>query len=96
MECKYCGKECQKAGRQKTGTQKYYCSSCKKYQQKEYRYIACRPGVTALIPKLVCNSFGIRGIARVLQIAVNTAVKQILCIAEMYYKAADTYEPQVF
>ncbi|MEQ1677946.1 MAG: IS1 family transposase [Chitinophagaceae bacterium] len=86
MECKYCNRKCQKAGRQKTGTQKYYCASCKKYQQKQYSYAACKPGVRAMLPKLVCNSVGIRGIARVLGIAINTVVRIIHRVAESIVK----------
>jgi len=33
MECQFCKGECQKAGRQKNGTQKHYCKRDKKYQQ---------------------------------------------------------------
>ncbi len=39
-----------------------------------------------MIPRLVCNSVGIRGIARVLKIAVNTVVKQIKRVAEQITK----------
>ncbi len=86
MECKYCNLQCQKAGKQKNGTQKYFCGTCKKYQQKTYEYSACKAGVIMMIPKLVCNSVGIRGIARVLSIAINTVVRKIKQIAEAIVK----------
>jgi insertion element IS1 protein InsB len=86
MECKYCKHKCQKAGMQKNGTQKYYCGTCKKYQQKYYNYSACKAGVVNMIPKLVCNSVGIRGIARVLSIAINTVVRKIKQIATAIVK----------
>lgn len=86
MECKYCRHKCQKAGSQKNGTQKYYCGNCKKYQQSQYRYAACKAGVEAMIPKLVCNSVGIRGIARVMGIAINTVIRKIKQIAAAIIK----------
>ncbi|MBI3235040.1 MAG: IS1 family transposase [Bacteroidetes bacterium] len=86
MDCQHCGKVCQKWGRQKNGSQRFYCKVCKKCQQKKYCYTACKSGVVCMIPRLVCNSVGIRGIARVLKIAVNTVVKQIKRVAEQIAK----------
>jgi insertion element IS1 protein InsB len=86
VECKYCGHKCQKAGKQKNGKQKHFCTACKKYQQEQYSYLACKAGVTAMIPKLVCNSVGIRGIARVMGIAINTVVRKIKQIAAAIIK----------
>jgi insertion element IS1 protein InsB len=86
MECKYCKANCCKAGKQTSGLQRYFCKNCKKYQQKEYSYHAYGKDVAAMIPRLVCNSVGIRGIARVLEIAVNTVVKQIKRLAEQIVK----------
>ncbi len=77
MECKYCKADCCKAGKQASGLQRYYCKTCKKYQQKEYTYRAYEKGVAEIIPALLCNSVGIRGIGRVLNIAVNTVVQLI-------------------
>jgi insertion element IS1 protein InsB len=88
MECKYCKANCCKAGKQASGLQRYLCTTCKKYQQKQYSYTACKAGVAALIPKLVCNSVGIRGIARVLCIAINTVVRAIQKIAASIIKPA--------
>jgi insertion element IS1 protein InsB len=45
-----------------------------------------KKGIMELIPKLVCNSVGIRGIARVLDIAVNTVVRLIKRTAEAIEK----------
>jgi transposase-like protein len=53
MECKFCKENCRKAGRQAKGEQRYYCKACKKYQQKEYKYVAYDPGIKLMIPKLV-------------------------------------------
>jgi transposase-like protein len=46
------------------GLQRYFCRSCNKYQQKEYIYKACDPGVNATMKLLVCESVDIRGIAK--------------------------------
>ena len=81
MECNYCSSKCQKAGRQRTGIQKYYCAYCKKYQQKEYSFRACSPNIKVILPKLVCNSVGVRGISRVLDIAASTVLRRIKKIA---------------
>jgi insertion element IS1 protein InsB len=59
-----------------------YCKQCKKYKQQVYSNTACQKGIAEMIPKLVCNSAGIRSIARVLDIAVNTVVRLIKKAAE--------------
>ncbi len=81
MDCKYCSRKCQCAGRQKNGTQRYFCRTCKKYQQKAYLYQACYGTVNKTIKLLVCESVGIRGISRVLKIAVGTVLSRIKLIA---------------
>ena len=35
MMCKFCDHPCQKAGEQKNGAQKLYCTICRKYQQMD-------------------------------------------------------------
>lgn len=81
MKCKFCEGTCQKAGRQKNGHQKFFCKACKKYQQQKYKYRAYEPEVTSMISKLKRESVGIRGVARILNIAVNTVLKYIKHIA---------------
>jgi insertion element IS1 protein InsB len=76
MNCRFCKGKCQKAGRQKNGMQKLYCKPCGKYSQTTYRYRACEQDNVAMIKRLVCESAGIRSIARVLQIGVNTVVRE--------------------
>ena len=80
MECKYCKGNCHKAGKQNNGRQRYYCRACKKYQQKDYRYFACKIDVLSMIPRLVCNSVGVRSISRILNIALRTASRLIKMI----------------
>ena len=81
MQCQYCGNSCQKAGRQKDGTQKLYCGVCGKYQQATYRNKAYEGKINHLISDLVCEGVGIRGIGRVLKIATNTVLTRIKGIA---------------
>lgn len=81
MECKYCGKGCQRWGRQSNGSQRFYCKQCKKCQQGKYQYKACATDMKKMIPKLVCNSVGVRSISRILEIAVKTAARYIQRIA---------------
>jgi IS1 family transposase/transposase-like protein len=82
MECKYCGRQCRRSGRQKSGIQRYYCLVCRKYQQKDYSYQACWSTTNETIRSLVCEGVGIRGISRVLKIATNTVLERIRRIAE--------------
>ena len=88
MECKYCKGNCQKAGKQKNGTQKLFCSVCSKYQQSVYLYNACRTQLNKMISTLVCESVSIRGIGRVLQIANATVISRIKAIAAAITKPA--------
>lgn len=93
MECKFCKGNCQKAGKQKNGSQKYYCKTCKKYQQKSYSYQAYIPGVNSMISELLCESVGIRGIGRILKIAVNTVLHKIKAIAASISKPEVSKKP---
>jgi hypothetical protein len=81
MECKYCNGKCQKAGKQKNGAQKLYCRTCRKYQQPVYKYCAYSKSVGPMIARLVCESVSVRGIGRIPEIAGNTFIHQIKCIA---------------
>ena len=77
MTCKFCDHPCQKAGKQKNGAQKFYCTLCRKYQQMTYQSRACCKGTKSMISKLVCESVSVRGIARILRISINTVQKDI-------------------
>lgn len=86
MDCKFCKGSCRKAGRQNNGRQRYYCRGCKKYQQGDYRYAAYQPGIVTMIPKLVKESVSIRGIGRILRIALATVAKKVKAIADAIQK----------
>jgi transposase-like protein len=79
--CKFCGRVCQKAGKQTNGKQRVYCKSCKKYQQETYRYQACKSGTMSMVAKLISESVSIRGISRVLKISKTSVIRKILAIA---------------
>ena len=96
MKCKFCKQICQKAGKQKNGTQKLYCTVCKKYQQSSYRYSAYNQDISEMISMLLCESVCIRGIARVLKIAVNTVLTAIRKIAASVQKPPIILNQQEF
>jgi transposase-like protein len=86
MTCKFCDHLCQRAGKQRNGAQKLYCTRCDKYQQQEYIYLACRAGTIEMVQSLTCESVGIRGISRVLGIAANTVMEKIRSKMHLYDK----------
>jgi insertion element IS1 protein InsB len=88
MECKFCSGKCNKAGKQKSGLQRYYCRGCKKYQQSNYRYFAYKKETASLIPSLVCESVRMRGIGRLLKIGLSTVIRKIRLIASGISKPA--------
>ena len=81
MDCKYCKKQCSKAGKNSTGKQKYYCLLCKKYQQKTYTYKAYDLKTDEQIIQYVKNSCGIRSIGKLIHISNTTVIKRIRQIA---------------
>jgi insertion element IS1 protein InsB len=81
ITCKYCNGSCIKDGFQKNGQQRYKCKLCKKRQQLTYRNQACNVGVNNWIIGLVKESCGIRSIARLLKLAINTIIKRIKQLA---------------
>jgi len=78
MKCQYCKSVCVKAGKQKNGTQKFRCKSCKKGQQENYIYHACILMKRELISTLIINNTGVRGIARSLKVSPTTVMKTVL------------------
>jgi insertion element IS1 protein InsB len=86
MNCKYCSASCIKAGVRNTGIQKFQCCSCKKYQQKTYQKNAYRSEINRNIVHLLVEGVGIRGIARVLRIAIKTVIQRIKKIARSINK----------
>lgn len=86
MKCLHCKSPCIKKGKRKTGTQKYQCTCCKKYQQETYLRQGWMPGNNERIKILVKESCGIRSIARILNISAVTVIKRIRHIASQIVK----------
>ncbi|WP_188938378.1 IS1 family transposase [Puia dinghuensis] len=81
MDCVNCQGKCWRSGRQKNGSQRYYCPACRKFQQARYQYKAYSASTDSQIRSLVCESVCIRGIARVLGIARGTVLDRIRGLA---------------
>jgi IS1 family transposase/transposase-like protein len=88
MNCYYCKNRCIKKGKHINGIQKYYCKSCKKYQQQQYQRRGWNPLLNKMIQKLVVESNGTRSIGRILEISGTTVTKRILRIAGKIQKPA--------
>lgn len=86
MDCRYCKGTCQKAGKQENGAQRLYCGVCGKYQQVSYKRQAYETEINDRIKSLLCEGVGIRGISRVLRIAVSTVLRRIRKIARQIDK----------
>lgn len=82
MDCQYCQNQCIKYGKQLDGTQRYFCKSCKRCQQKSYKYQAKIKTKRDLIIPMLLNNAGFTGIKRVLGITINSIMKVIFTAAE--------------
>lgn len=78
MSCQYCHKDCQKAGKQKNGKQKYYCTNCKKYQQADYRYKSCEQGKKSLFLKCLKVGNSLSGVRAITGIAIAARIARPL------------------
>lgn len=79
MNCKHCSHSCIKKGFNKSA-QKYFCKSCKRYQQKHYSYKLCSQTERETIVKLICIGVGTSGIAKYTGISkshVTNLIKEI-------------------
>lgn len=82
IKCQYCQGYCVKNGFQLSGTQKYRCKICKKYQQENYLYAGCDISKRKLIVPMLTNNMGFSGITEVLGISYSTASKQLFAEAK--------------
>lgn len=82
MECQYCHGKCIKSGKQKNGTQRYRCKSCKKYQQAQYRYTGCRLKTRDLFLKCLKIGSSLRGIQYVTGVAISTQLRWIRALGK--------------
>src|SRR5438270_8319126 len=89
MTCKYCNCLCIKYGKQKNRQQRFKCKSCGKTQQCSYAKNAYnRTDINIWIAELVKEGCGIRSIARLLRLAINTVIKIIKRLAAAIKKPA--------
>jgi insertion element IS1 protein InsB len=96
MDCKYCKEPCVKAGFQKNGIQKFYCKTCKKYQQAVYTSEAYHPQSNHRIVVLLREGIGLRGMARVLRISLKTIISRIKQIAKKLKKPIQYLKSRVY
>ena len=76
--CRYWSSEdLMKNGHSKSGKQRYFCKSCHRSFQLDYRYNAWKKGVKEQILTQSMNSSGIRDIARNLKISKDTVVAEL-------------------
>ncbi len=77
--CRYCGEKepVRKHGKGKTGAPRYFCQSCKKTFQRDYRYNGHKPGIQERIVDMAMNGSGVRDTGRVLGIRVNTVTRTL-------------------
>jgi transposase-like protein len=75
--CQYCGSACIKAGKHKNGSQKIKCKNCQKYQLVNYSNAGCKKNVKENMLKIYLKNVGIRGVALLLGVSVNTVIKEI-------------------
>src|SRR4051812_16014701 len=95
MECKNCCGLCIKKGCQNR-RQKYYCKSCKLYQQKIYTYKLCSKEDEQTIIKLNNIGVGINGIARFTGISKSNVVNKIKQISRAIIKPEITEKEQTY
>lgn len=81
IECNFCNGKCIKNGFQINGSQRYKCTICRKGQQKEYHYNACKASTNKNIIIFTKEGLGIRSTARILKISATTVLKRIVSIA---------------
>jgi insertion element IS1 protein InsB len=75
--CQYCQSACVKVGKHKNGAQKIRCKNCCKYQLAGYTNQGCLKNTKENSLRLYLNNVGIRAVARLLRISVNTVLNEI-------------------
>ena len=78
ITCPHCASfNLKKNGKTRNIKQKYLCKDCRKQFITDYTYRGCRSFIRSLIVPMTLNNSGIRDIARVLRISVNTVLNEI-------------------
>ena len=78
IACKYCSGSCTKYGYQTNRQQRYKCKTCGKTQLGTYQNLAYNVDeVQSWIACLINEGCGIRSMARLLGLSINTIVRHI-------------------
>lgn len=78
LECKYCkSKNLKKNGKSSSGEQRYFCLDCKKTMQLKYLRNGDKPEIKEKIIKMAHNGNGVRQTSRILEISINTVMKEL-------------------
>ena len=78
VNCRFCDNgSVVRNGKAPSGVQKFYCRSCRKTFQLEYRYNGNKPGVSETIVDMALNGSGVRDTSRVLKISQNTVIRRL-------------------
>lgn len=75
--CNYCHTKCIRKGVRNT-VQKYYCKSCRKYQQQKYTYKKLTSKVKENIIRLIVEGCSISSVARYLSISKSAVQREII------------------
>jgi IS1 family transposase/transposase-like protein len=85
-DCPNCSGSGIKYGKDNLGKQRYHCRVCRKTFLLEYKHKAYEQHTNRWIAQLIKEGCGIRSIARLLGVAVNTVLRRILQIAKSIAK----------
>jgi len=84
--CPHCKSiDINKFGSSGVGKQRYYCKSCNKTFQWDYKYIGCDPSTRSKIYFQTINGSGTRAIARNLAISPNTVTATLMSFESLLW-----------
>jgi len=96
MACPRCNGVSVEAGFQKNGVQKFLCKGCNRYHQNVYKNLAYKSECNNRIVSLLTEGMALRGIARVLGIALKTVISRIRKIARLVAKPFSLRANRIF
>lgn len=94
--CHYCSSNSLICKGKRGLIQRYYCTSCHKYQQDMYRYRLYDPKDDKMIKLYHCEGLGIRSISRILGYSSNTIMRRILFLGFSVTKPAYLESNQIY
>ena len=95
MKCIYCSDHCIRKGFVKKN-QRFFCKSCKHYQQDVYQYKRCTTDHERIIAQLTTEGMSISGVARITGISKSNVIKRIKKIAHELKTAVFKEENQEY